>query len=773
MAIIGEVGRRSPSVRMLNLGIHAVLILGALTMVYPFLIMLSGSVKSSFDTKSFSIVPPYLVDELTFFQKHLTTKYNDRTVLAVGNLKEPVVGLDKITPPAANAEAVAADFTEFLAQGPGAQLDQRFYGVGMMVESGVYPMMLRAFRSWLQEKYGKGDEGIQALNLDCATEYLTWDEIRGPFEDFRPRRSDPNYQGFLTTFQEFKETCTDPLTRYYFDVDGYFVEILLRDHGKSLEVVNEKLGTGYVNWTQVVVPDRVPTDNPAFAQAWEAFVRQELSIEFIAVDPAALGVYREFLKERYSGDLNPLNTAYGTTFAGFADIDLPVGSPRGARRVDWLDFISDKVPVGNLSVCGIGQLYRTYLRTKYADIDELNRQQQRGYASFAQVDLPETMPEQNLRLRADWNEFVDGLDAKHVGLKRSSVFVYRKFLSDIYADKPKAAVDYGTMSQDYELRIAAEKDVPAFNAYPEDRTAKARTDYVSALQAQEFKEMRSLRDPASLAQDWAAFLAQRHGDVATLNRAYGLVPASIDAVAVPAKEWEWVQFRRNKGLLRGEFLWRNYAMVIDTLVLNGSAAMNTVIYCLLAILAALIVNPLAAYALSRYRPPSAYKILLLLMLTMAFPPMVLGIPNFLMIKNMGLLNTFWALVLPGMASGYSIFLLKGFFDSLPKELFECATIDGASEWTMFWQIAMTLSKPILAVIALQSFTMAYGNFMMAFLVCQNPKMWTIMVYLYDLQQRSSPAVGFAALVIAAIPTLLVFVFCQNIIIRGIVVPTEK
>jgi multiple sugar transport system permease protein len=92
---------------------------------------------------------------------------------------------------------------------------------------------------------------------------------------------------------------------------------------------------------------------------------------------------------------------------------------------------------------------------------------------------------------------------------------------------------------------------------------------------------------------------------------------------------------------------------------------------------------------------------------------------------------------------------------------------------MFWQIAMTLSKPILAVIALQSFTMAYGNFMMAFLVCQNPKMWTIMVYLYDLQQRSSPAVGFAALVIAAIPTLLVFVFCQNIIIRGIVVPTEK
>ena len=86
---------------------------------------------------------------------------------------------------------------------------------------------------------------------------------------------------------------------------------------------------------------------------------------------------------------------------------------------------------------------------------------------------------------------------------------------------------------------------------------------------------------------------------------------------------------------------------------------------------------------------------------------------------------------------------------------------------------MRLSTPILSVIALSSFTAAYGNFMVAFLLCQNKSMWTMMVYLYQLQQRASPAVGFAALVIAAIPTLLVFIFCQNIIIKGIVVPSEK
>ena len=65
-----------------------------------------------------------------------------------------------------------------------------------------------------------------------------------------------------------------------------------------------------------------------------------------------------------------------------------------------------------------------------------------------------------------------------------------------------------------------------------------------------------------------------------------------------------------------------------------------------------------------------------------------------------LMNTFWALVLPGLANGYGIFLLKGFFDSLPPELYEAGLIDGASELRMFWQITLPLCKPIMAVMAL-------------------------------------------------------------------------
>ena len=137
------------------------------------------------------------------------------------------------------------------------------------------------------------------------------------------------------------------------------------------------------------------------------------------------------------------------------------------------------------------------------------------------------------------------------------------------------------------------------------------------------------------------------------------------------------------------------------------------------------------------------------------------------------MNTFWALILPGMANGFSIFLLKGFFDSLPRELYEAADLDGAGEWTKFWLITMNLSKPVLAVLALGAFTGAYGEFMMALVIIPDQRMWTIMVWLYQLQVGSHATVIYASLVVAAVPTLLVFILCQNLIMRGIVVPSEK
>ncbi|MFH1731941.1 MAG: ABC transporter permease subunit [Planctomycetota bacterium] len=122
---------------------------------------------------------------------------------------------------------------------------------------------------------------------------------------------------------------------------------------------------------------------------------------------------------------------------------------------------------------------------------------------------------------------------------------------------------------------------------------------------------------------------------------------------------------------------------------------------------------------------------------------------------------------------------KGFRDvplvgALPRELYDAAdAVDGAGKWAIFWHITMNLSKPILSVIALGAFTAACANFMFALLIRLDEKMWTLMVWLYHLQQRSGRAVVYASVIIAAIPAFLVSVFCQKIILRGIVVPEEK
>jgi len=241
----------------------------------------------------------------------------------------------------------------------------------------------------------------------------------------------------------------------------------------------------------------------------------------------------------------------------------------------------------------------------------------------------------------------------------------------------------------------------------------------------------------------------------------------------PQRDEDQLRFEENKRVIRRHFLTQHLATVWEILILDGRGLGNTVFYCAAAVLLALFVNPLAAYALSRFRPPNAYALLLFLLLTMAFPPMVTQIPVFLMLRDFGLLNTFWALLLPGMAHGYSIFLLKGFFDSLPRDLYESAALDGAGEIRMFWMITFSLSKPILAVIALSAFVSAYTNFMFALLICQDESMWTLMVWLYQMQQNYGPGVMNAAFVLAALPTLLVFLIAQNQIMRGIVVPVEK
>jgi multiple sugar transport system permease protein len=144
-----------------------------------------------------------------------------------------------------------------------------------------------------------------------------------------------------------------------------------------------------------------------------------------------------------------------------------------------------------------------------------------------------------------------------------------------------------------------------------------------------------------------------------------------------------------------------------------------------------------------------------------------------LVRDLHLTDTFWALVLPGAANAFSIFLLKGFFDSLPQELYEAALIDGAGEFTLFTRITIPLSMPIIAVTLLGTVTHAYNLFMPAVMYLGDVSMWPIATKIYEINQVSAVGVGMAALVVSSIFPLLVFIFCQRIIMRGIILPSMK
>ncbi len=285
----------------------------------------------------------------------------------------------------------------------------------------------------------------------------------------------------------------------------------------------------------------------------------------------------------------------------------------------------------------------------------------------------------------------------------------------------------------------------------------------------------AMLDVLSAEGAWQSFLQARYGSITHLNAAYGWQLTDLSEARLPLREALAVTFEQRGWF---DFLTEalsNYRTVGEYLFLRGRAFGNTVLLVVLSILATLTVNPLAAYALSRFGLRSTEKILLFLLATMAFPAAVTAIPGFLLIRDLGLLNTFAALVLPSVASGMSIFILKGFFDGLPRELYEAAAIDGAKEWQIFLRITLPMTTPILAVSALNAFVHAYNSWEWALLVCQHQSHWTLAVWMYQMSQQfaDQPWAVMAGFVLVSIPTALVFIVCQKIILRGIVLPSMK
>jgi ABC-type glycerol-3-phosphate transport system permease component len=577
---------------------------------------------------------------------------------------------------------------------------------------------------------------------------------------------------------------TDETALYRKHVEGLFNE--------SLVMLRSTYGPEATSFRTLEPPDAI---NPGLVAEWARFLAAaDLPPEVSALGylhtpasrgavPSALREFRRRMLRRCGGDLGRLNAEMGTGFANWNAFCV-VPDDYLARRSQPADTplraacqaFKEEQPAARRYYFSPEGFFRTaYLQAQYGrDIGGYNAAHGTRCAAWEDVHLDRRCPgpERGPRERQDWERFVrDVLNLLWIRADAAAAPAYRQFLRAKYGSLERLNRRRGTAWTTFD-------EVPFPEAPPED--GPGRSDWEAFLQGWRDPDR---GDAHKLAAEhirvhsveflFRDYLQAKYGSLGAMNGALGCGYGAWAAVPPPQREFHYLDFARRKGALRREFVLRNFRSVLDYMALHGRALSNTALYCGLAVLGALIVNPLAAYALSRYRPPSAYKLLLFLMLTMAFPPMVTQIPVFLMLRQFHLLNTFWALVLPGLASGYGIFLLKGFFDSLPRELYESAALDGAGELRIFWQITMSLSRPILAVVALSAFTQAYGNFMFALLICQDERMWTLMPWLYQLQQRSGQGIVFASLLVAAAPAFLVFAFCQKVIMRGIVVPVEK
>lgn len=216
------------------------------------------------------------------------------------------------------------------------------------------------------------------------------------------------------------------------------------------------------------------------------------------------------------------------------------------------------------------------------------------------------------------------------------------------------------------------------------------------------------------------------------------------------------------------FKWSNFAEAL-TLQPFGRFFLNTTIVALASVVGQLVFCSMAAYAFARLRFKWRDRIFGLYLATMMIPAIVTIIPAFLIINMFGWMNTYWALFTPTLSSVWGIFLLRQFFQSIPKDLEDAARIDGASEFTIFWRIVMPLSKPALATLAIFAFMGSWKDFLWPLIVTNRMDMRTVEVGIANfssLYQTDWPH-QMAAAVMVMFPIVLVFVVAQRYFVRGI------
>jgi alpha-1,4-digalacturonate transport system permease protein len=196
---------------------------------------------------------------------------------------------------------------------------------------------------------------------------------------------------------------------------------------------------------------------------------------------------------------------------------------------------------------------------------------------------------------------------------------------------------------------------------------------------------------------------------------------------------------------------------------------NSVVVTIGATLITLIINSMAAFALSKYRFRGRNLVFLIIISTLMIPISVILVPVYLVITQVGWVNNLWGVIIPGAATPTGVFLLRQYMLTIPDELLDSGRIDGASEWRIYWQIVLPLAAPALAVLAIFSVMWRWNDFLWPLIVLTRSEFFTLQVGLNAFQGELNVQWHYvlAMTVLTLLPITIVFSLLQRFITTGI------
>ena len=203
--------------------------------------------------------------------------------------------------------------------------------------------------------------------------------------------------------------------------------------------------------------------------------------------------------------------------------------------------------------------------------------------------------------------------------------------------------------------------------------------------------------------------------------------------------------------------------------------LNSLVISTMVTVVSLVFNSMAGFAFAKYRFAGRDTIFKILLSSMVIPSQVTMLPLFLMLKELGFLNTYMAILIPGLANVFGIFLIRQYVMAIPDSLLESARIDGATDFQIYYKIIVPLAAPVMVTLAIFTFMGTWNDFLWPLIVLNDSDMYTLPVALANLmgEHTKDPELMMAGSVITILPVMIMFLALQKYYIKGIMMGGVK